>query len=97
MRALKVLVVILGILLIIGFSTLGVMIYRKFQEPHMTHLRGPRGIVIPASFTVVSITAVSDRVLVHLRSATKGEQIIIVNPRSGEEITRIVSAQSESK
>jgi len=91
MRALKVLIVIMGVLLVVGFTILAVMIFRKFQGIESIHAEVPQEIQLPHDFKVIDISDVSDRAVIHLRSPANEEQILIVNPQNGQEVVRIKS------
>ena len=91
MRALKVLIVIMGILLVLGFTILAVTVFRKFQglgSLHTTSVQAEE-IVLPKGYRVMEIADISDRAVIHLRSPTDEDAILIVNPHSGQEVVRI--------
>jgi hypothetical protein len=96
MRALKVLIVIMGVLLVLGFALLGVMVVKKIQgldEP----VKRVQEVALPKGFEVIKIIEASERILIHLRSSNKNEEILLINAASGQEVARISTDQSESK
>ncbi len=96
MRALKVLIVIMGILLILGFSLLAVMVFKKIQG-FDAPAKHAQELTLPKGFEVIKIMEASERILIHLRSPNKSEEILLINPASGQEVARISTARSESK
>lgn len=96
MRALKVLIVIMGVILVFGFAILAVMVVKKIKGFDEENPK-VQEVIIPKGFEVKKIMEVSEKVLVHLKSGNKKEQILLINPNSGQEIARISTDQSDNK
>ena len=95
MRGIKILVLIMGLLLIIG---LGILVWgmshqqmAQKQTPPIGHLAPPLSsglpytvdIPIPAGAHVEHITAVGDKLALHL-SSMEGERILLIDSQTGK-------------
>lgn len=94
MRALKVLVVVMGVLLVGGSVVLIAAIIDRARhrpiEPSAMHWTG-RGfdhtvIDLPAGAHVIATGAAGDRLVVRVGLADGGEALILIDPRNGERV-----------
>jgi len=92
MRALKLLVVVMGVLLVAGVIALGVAITVRVQ-------RGPSGetaalplhLSLPEGAHVAAAELAGDRILVRLTLSDGGEELLLLNARTGAEIAVIAT------
>lgn len=91
MRALKVLIVIMGVLLVLGFAILAVMVVRKFQGNESLHSSSPQtqNIVLTPGYKVESISDVAGQIVLHMKSPSHEDSLIIIDPHSGKVVSRI--------
>jgi len=95
MLVLKVAVAVMGVLLVAGFGLVIATIVNRASNPQaaMSHLVGPGGqfgvsdIQIDKGEVVRSVNLNEDRMAIHVADAN-GEEIIIVNVKSGVELGR---------
>jgi hypothetical protein len=85
---LKVLVIVMGLLIVAGFVVIAAEIARRMSTPNAG--RSPAAatsfserIALPAGARVVSVTAVGDRVVVHVETPGGPASAYIVDPRNG--------------
>jgi hypothetical protein len=83
---LKVLVVVMGLLIVAGFVVIAAEIARRMSTPNPG--RAPTGafserIALPSGARVVSMTAVGDRLVVHVETQGGPSAAYIVDPRNG--------------
>jgi hypothetical protein len=83
---LKVLVIVMGLLIVAGFIVIAAEIARRMSSPNTT--RSPASaafserIALPPGAKVVSMTAVGERLAVHVDTPA-GPAAFIVDPRNG--------------
>lgn len=87
---LKVLVIVMGLLIIAGFVVIAAEIARRMSTPNAG--RSPAAssssaftqrIALPSGARVVSMTAVNDRLLVHVETQGGPAAAYVVDPRTG--------------
>jgi hypothetical protein len=95
-RALKITVIVMGILLVGGFAVVvaGIM-YQASKlgdnklAPAVTVLPGVQAeLAVPRGATVTSMALDGDRLALHLKSAT-GPEVVVIDVRTGKVISRI--------
>jgi hypothetical protein len=93
MRALKILVVAMGVLLVIGIVGLGYGIAYRMHHPRAAAPASPRlaiaphgtphAVPLPAGATILSAQSDGDRVLVRLALTGGGEELLLLDWRTG--------------
>lgn len=93
MRALKIIVVVMGVMLVVGVVALGVGIaYRVNHRPPATPTamrtivppRGvPRSVALPTGAKILDARSDGDRVMVRLGLADGGEQLLLLDWQTG--------------
>jgi hypothetical protein len=99
MRALKILVIGMGLLLVAG--TLGlafVILHRLSSKPSTTTAQivpthGHADVTLPAGSHLVGITAIGDRLALHVQGPG-GDAILLIDPTSGTILETIELHQS---
>ena len=96
MRALKVLVVVLGVLLVAGFAVVVVTImYRMGQRaaPVAATARlapfGNTTVMLPADSLIMEVQGAGDRILLRLDLADGSEMLLVLDAATGTELGRI--------
>ena len=85
---LKVLVVVMGLLIVVGFIVVAAEIARRMSNASTspapsTPAAFARNIALPSGAQVVSISPAGDRVAVHVKAADGRSTLYIVDPRNG--------------
>jgi hypothetical protein len=89
---LKVLVVVMGLLIVVGFIVVAAEIARRMSNASTSPApSGPapstaafaRNIALPSGAQVVSVSPAGDRVAVHVKAADGRSTLYIVDPRNG--------------
>ena len=84
---LKVLVVVMGLLIVVGFIVVASEIARRMSSASSgTAPSGPafaERIALPSGAQVVSVSPAGDRVAVHVKAADGRSTLYIVDPRNG--------------
>jgi len=94
MIVLKIAVVVMGILLVAGFALVAFTIVKRASDPEATAARATPGqfgitdVRIGPGEGVKSFSMNESRIAIHVTGAG-GDQIILVHPRTGQEIGRI--------
>ena len=87
MRALKILVVVMGIMLVLGFAALVVVIAgrisRSGHPPAMARVFAERAIDIPRGARIEAMTATGERLVLALELADGNRQLVIIDLASG--------------
>jgi streptogramin lyase len=95
LRALKALVVILGVLIILGTALVaGVIIHRIYASqaaPSMTAAAPLVAAALPAGTHVAGIAAAGDEVAIWVTGAG-GDRVFLLDPRSGRVTVALASA-----
>src|SRR5262249_19933452 len=100
MRALKVLVVAMGVLLVAGFAVVGVAIMGRLRQPAApsgaattaaTHPVpfGSTTAVLPADALVMEVQGAGDRILLRLDLRDGTEMLMVLDAATGTELGRI--------
>jgi hypothetical protein len=96
MRALKVLVVVMGILLVAGFAVVvvtivGRMAQRATPATPAAHLAsfGNATVMLPADSLVMEVQGAGDRILLRLDLKDGGEMLVVLDAATGAELGRI--------
>jgi len=84
MRALKALVIIMGILLLGGSATLAVLLVQRLGTHHAPASHPPAVVelALPADGAVTAIAGLGDRLALHVK-APDGDRILVIDPTSG--------------
>jgi hypothetical protein len=84
---LKVLVVVMGLLIVVGFIVVAAEIARRMSSastaPTPTAAGFARNIALPSGAQVVSVGPAGDRLAVHVKAADGRSTVYIVDPRNG--------------
>jgi hypothetical protein len=97
MRALKVLVVVMGVLLLAGFAVLVVTIMSRMSQratpaaPAAVHPVpfGNAAVRLPADALVMEVQGAGDRILLRLDLADGSEMLLVLDAATGAELGRI--------
>jgi len=97
MRALKVLVVVMGVLLIAGFAVVVVTIMGRMTQkaapaaPVAAHLSpfGNATVSLPADSLVMEVQGAGDRILLRLDLRDGTEMLLVLDAATGTELGRI--------
>ena len=90
MRALKLLVIAMGVLLAGGTVALVVAVSGRIAHPPSAANAGqPRHVALPAGARIVSAKLSGDRILVRLALAGGGEQLVLLDARTGTQLAVI--------
>ena len=94
MRALKVLVVVLGVLLVAGFAVVVVTIMgRMGQRAASVAARlapfGNTTVTLPADSLIMEVQGAGDRILLRLDLADGTEMLLVLDAATGTELGRI--------
>ena len=83
---LKVLVVVMGLLIVVGFIVIATEIARRMSSASTGAAPSTvfsERIALPSGAQVVSVSPAGDRVAVHVKSADGRSTLYIVDPRNG--------------
>lgn len=85
---LKVLVIVMGLLIVVGFVVAVAEIARRISTPNAGRSPADGGrfterIALPSGARVVSMNAVGDRLVVHVETQGGPASALVVDPRSG--------------
>lgn len=86
---LKVLVVVMGLMIVVGFIVVAAEIARRMSSasttasPAASGASFARSIPLPSGAQVVSVETAADRIAVHVRSAEGRSMLYILDPRNG--------------
>lgn len=85
---LKVLVIVMGLLIVVGFIVVASEIARRMSNPNVTGSPAASSaftsrIALPSGARVVSMTTAGDRVVVHVELQGGPAAAYIVDPRNG--------------
>jgi hypothetical protein len=95
MRALKVLVVVLGVLLVAGFAVVVVTIMSRMGQraaPVAAARLAPFGnttLTLPADSLIMEVQGAGDRILLRLDLADGTEMLLVLDAATGTELGRI--------
>ena len=94
MRALKVLVVVLGVLLVAGFAVVVVTIMSRMGQraaPVAARLApfGNTTLTLPADSLIMEVQGAGDRILLRLDLADGTEMLLVLDAATGTELGRI--------
>jgi len=92
MRALKLLVVVMGVLLVAGVVALGLAIAVRVQRgPAAETAAQPLHLSLPDGARILATEMSGDRLLVRLSLGDGAEQLLLLNARTGAEIAVIAT------
>ena len=94
MRALKIVTIVMGVLIVLGTMTLVVLVARRSAAPSAGGAAMAASAVLdePAGTRIVGVAAVQDRLAVQLQGGG-ADRVVIVDPRSGGVVGRISLAR----
>jgi hypothetical protein len=97
MRALKILVVVMGVLLIAGFAVVVVTIIGRMTQratpaalaaAHLTPF-GTTSVTLPADSLVMEVQGAGDRILLRLDLKDGTEMLLVLDAATGTELGRV--------
>jgi hypothetical protein len=106
MRALKVLVVVMGVLLVAGFAVVVVTIMSRISQratppaaPAVAHLApfGDTTVTLPADSLVMEVQGAGERIFLRLELADGSEMLLILDAATGAELGRIKLEREKSQ
>lgn len=90
MRALKTVVIALGVLIVAGIAALIVLIADRFGSSaapaHAERPFAPAAVEIPAGAEVVGTQIAGERLILHIRLANGDMRFVVINLSTGKEI-----------
>ena len=90
MRALKVLVIVMGVLIFVGFAVLtGELVRRAFVSTDTPDAPLAAGVDLPAGAEIAGITSVGGRLAVAVSLPDGGGFVYLLNPSTGAVLGRI--------
>lgn len=97
MRALKILVIAMGVLLIAGIAALGVGIAWRMHHPRTRTAATqsvvvpnlPRQVALPTGAKLLAAQSDGDRVMLRLMLADGGEELMLVEWKTGAVLSRL--------
>ena len=94
MRALKVLVAVMGVLLVAGFAVVVVTIVnRASRSPGAETAKlasfGTKTVTLPADSLVLEVHGAGDRIVLRLELKDGSEMLLVLNAATGTELGRI--------
>ena len=91
MRALKILVVVMGVLLVLGVGVLVVAVVDRVNHPRApVAVAAPtHDIELPPGARLISAEASGDRLVLRLALAEGGEQILVLNLATGAPVATV--------
>jgi hypothetical protein len=93
MRALKLLVVAMGVLLVAGVIALGIAITVRVQRgPSGETAVAPLHLSLPEGAHVIAAELAGDRILVRLMLRDGGDELLLINARTGAKIAIIAAS-----
>jgi len=103
-QILKALVVIMGVLILAGFTFLGVELYKRMSDPNRASLTGPSSTAavqaerpaevtldVPAGARIGEMLVVGNRVLFKVTLPQGPDRLYLIDPRNGA-VTATVTA-----
>lgn len=90
MRALKILVVVMGVMIVFGTLTLGVLIFRRVGATGDGASAAAllRQMDEPSGTAIAAIALSPDRLAIHLHGGGP-DRVLLVDPRNGATVARI--------
>ena len=93
MRALKILVVVMGIVLVVGFAALIVAVAERMSRsghpPATARVFAARPVEIPRGARIESMTAGGDRLVLGLELADGNRQLVVIDLANGARLGTI--------
>ncbi len=109
MQILKALVVIMGVLILAGFTYLGVELYKRMSDPNRASLTGPATTTtvidrpaevtldVPAGARIGEMLAVGNRVLFKVTLPQGPDRLYLIDPRTGAVTATVIAGPSGGK
>ncbi len=88
MRALKILVVAMGVLIVVGTATLAVLIVRRVGGGEAPAAALLRQLDEPSGTAIAAIALSQDRLAIQLRGGGP-DRVVLVDPKTGATVSRI--------
>ncbi len=94
MRALKILVAVMGVLIVVGTATLAVLLVRRAGGDAVPSAAAPstsallRQLDEPSGTVIAAIALNADRLAIHLRGGGP-DRVVLVDPRNGATVARV--------
>ncbi len=91
MRALKILTVVMGVMIVVGVVALGVVMTQRLGG--LAAGAGGSGTLDePAGTAIAGIAATADRLAIHLRGGGP-DRVVLVDPKTGKQVGEIKLAR----
>lgn len=106
MQILKALVVIMGVLILAGFTFLGVELYKRMSDPSRASLTGPATTTtvidrptevtldVPAGARIGEMLAVGNRVLFKVTLPQGPDRLYLIDPRTGAVTATVIAGKA---
>ena len=95
MRALKILVVVMGVLIVVGTATLAVLLVRRAggdtattSQPAASATALLRQLDEPSGTSIAAIALSTDRLVIQLRGGGP-DRVVLLDPRNGATVARV--------
>jgi len=92
MRAIKAVVIGMGLLILAGFVIVGVTLVMRMQEVGTPEGAFQSLATLPAGARIVETQITDERIVLRLETAAGGQSLLILNAKDGREIGRIALA-----
>jgi hypothetical protein len=89
MRFLKIAVVVMGVLIIAGTTTLVVVIVHRLSVSTASRSAAPVPLDEPAGTRIVALAAVSNGVALALTGGGEADRVVVIDPATGRVVRRI--------
>lgn len=92
LHALKLLVIIMGVLIVAGVITIGVTVYNRMTSGASQSAGGDFGTVsarLPEGHAIQGVTAAGDSLYIHLRASDGSASVLVFDGRTGRQRGRI--------
>ena len=98
LRALKVLVVVMGLLIVAGFAVIATELVLRMASTRTESAQATTpydtSLGLPAGSRIVDLVATNDRVTLHVRLPDGSDRLVLIDPRSGSVTARFALSVS---
>ena len=91
MRALKILTVVMGLMIVVGVVTLGVVMMQRLGSLGGGNIADTM-LTEPPGTVIAGIAATADRIALHLRGGGP-DRVLLIDPKTGKPLGRLSLAQ----
>jgi hypothetical protein len=88
-RRLKLIVTVLAVLIVLALAVLAGGFAGAIRDAEEAGLRRERELLLAPGSAVVDMTALGDKLVLHVKRADGEEELVLVDPKSGETMGRI--------